>query len=102
MFQGGQQEGAETSLALVHRIEPILLQQAQEKFLRQILRVVRTFPLAADVGIERTPINAAQLLQRFRRLAGILPARRRQDHAPVRLAKLGRAEAIALPAGFRN
>lgn len=96
MFQGGQKEGAEASFALVHRVEVILFEQAEEKFLRQILGVVGALALAADVSVERTPIEAAQLFERFRRVAGILPARSRQDDTPVRLAKLSRAKAVAL------
>jgi len=56
MLQGGEQERAESSLALIHRVEPVFFQQTMEKLRRQILGVMRTFALAADVGVKRTPI----------------------------------------------
>ena len=60
-----EQERPELALLMVQVIEEILLQQPREKLLRQVLRLRRVVPLAPDLGVERRPVGAAQLLQRF-------------------------------------
>ena len=85
MLQGREQERPESSLARIDGSEKILCQKPREKFLRQVLSVVRAFTLPSDVSIKRRPINPAKLLKGLLRCLGILSARRRQNHAPLRL-----------------
>src|SRR5262249_43443949 len=47
-----------------HRREPVLLQQAGEERLGEVLGLVGVVPAAADVGVERVPVETAQVGQR--------------------------------------
>ena len=83
MLERFQQERPETAPSRVGDVEVLLLQQAGEKFLGQILRVLPAVPLPAHVGVEGIPVDATQTRQgdlglRRRQLSG------RQHHAPMR------------------
>ena len=54
-----QQERTEPAFLAVHGFQIILLQQPGEKLLRQILRILPALALAADEGVERWPVSAA-------------------------------------------
>ena len=83
MFQRRQQEGAEPSAFGAQAVEIILGEEAREKRLRQILGVLLRVAAAADVGVERKPVSAAQLLQRQIGLRRRTFARREHDR-PMR------------------
>ena len=66
VFERGQQEGAELAFAAVHARQEILGQQPQKELLGQVFGLVRLVSAAADVGIERIPIEAAEFFHRLR------------------------------------
>src|SRR6266446_9808756 len=87
MFQRSQKEGAELALGAVHRVEIPFLEQAGEERLGQILSLRGRVAPASNKDVERIPITAAELFQRFLgqrrgRLA------RQQHDAPMRGGKL--------------
>ncbi len=84
MLQGRQQEGAEFALAAVHRGQEVRSQQPSEKLLREVLGLVRFMPAAAEEGIERIPIGAAQFGHGLGCPRRFLPACGGQDDGPVR------------------
>ena len=68
MGAAGHQERAEPAPIRVQAAEVVALQQAGEQPLDQVLRRLRVVPLAADEGIERMPVVAAEPLERRARL----------------------------------
>ena len=88
MLHRREQERAEAALRAVHAREPVLREQAREKFLREILRVVRRMPLPPHERVERIPIRLAQARKRVARARGIAAALRVQHETPVRLGEL--------------
>jgi len=75
MFQRGQEKGAEPPALGAETFEVILREKPGEKPLHQVLGVLLGLALPADVGIERIPVAAAQLLERDVRLGRLAPAR---------------------------
>src|SRR5436309_556366 len=55
MIEGGQEEGAETTLLWRDRVQPFFLQQPREQFLRQILRRASDVRPAAVPSKQRRP-----------------------------------------------
>ena len=90
MFQKGEQEGTELAALILQMIQPVAVDKPAEKFLREILRVLHTVSRAAQVGIDRGRVNAAQLFERLFRLAGTSILRREHD------APMGRLEDAAM------
>ncbi len=71
--------------------EKILFPQAREKFLCQILRVVRRISDTANVGVKRMPVGLAQPRQRVARpLRVVAPGG--HDDRPVGDDKRGHAD----------
>ena len=94
MFQRRQQEGAETAVFGAQAGEIIFPQKPREEGLGQIFRVLLRVTAAADVGVERKPVGAAQFLQRAVGLRCGTFTRREHDR-PVRrgedIARRGRS-----------
>ena len=90
MFQRRHQKRPEPALALLDGVEKVPPQQPREELLRQVLRVVRAIAFAANVGVERIPIGAAEPLQGFTRL-GRFYAPSLQNDAPMGRRKPGLA-----------
>ena len=67
--------------------EEIALQQTGEEFLRQVLGLVGRVPAAADIGVERIPVDFTELRKGLMRLGG-RPVAGGDDQAPP-----GRSEA---------
>src|SRR5207237_2317267 len=59
VLAGGQQERAEFPLGRVDGVEEILLQEAGEVFLGQVLGLFGAVALPANEGVERIPVGAA-------------------------------------------
>ena len=83
MFQRREQERTEAALRAIHLGEIIFRQQPREKFLRQILRVVRVVALPPHERINRRPVRAAKFLQRNTGMGRII-APCRHDDTPMR------------------
>src|SRR5262249_12757318 len=65
VLQCSEQIGTKPSLFLAHGSQTSALQQVREKSLGQILCLLRTDALSLHTAINRTPINAAEFLERF-------------------------------------
>ena len=78
MAHGGQKkEGAKPApLSRLTAWSQPLLQETREKFLREVLGVVRGMAFPADKSVERIPVNLAKMLQCFVRQLGIIAAGR--------------------------
>ena len=72
MFQCRQQERTEPAAVAVHAGELIFFQQPREKFLGQILRVVRIMSLPPHKSVNRKPVGAAELFQRIASVRGFI------------------------------
>src|SRR5207249_3357048 len=81
VLQRRQQERAEFPALPMRAAQRVFLQQVKQKRLRQILRVVRRFPLTAKKGVERKPVGAAQSGESLARLVG-RSAPGQHHHAP--------------------
>ena len=89
MLQRCEQERAKPPTFGAQAFEIIFFEKAREKGLRQILGVFLRVAAAADIGVEREPVGAAQFLQRavglrrgaFARLEHDRPVRRGEDIA---------------------
>src|ERR1043165_10201767 len=64
MLQRSQKKRAELAFVPVGHVEVIARQQPSEKFLGQILAVVRAVTFSAQVSIKGIPIRPAQLVHR--------------------------------------
>ena len=82
-FEHHQQEGAELALCPGDGMQIVLVQQPREELLGEVLGIGRAVALAADVGVKRMPIGAAEGFEGRGRLRGWLLARR-EHHRPVR------------------
>jgi len=82
MLQSGEQKGAKTASRGVGILDVVFLDQALEKGLGQILGRLLVVTRTSHKEVERTPVGAAQTLERFRR-DRVGAATRRQHHAPV-------------------
>src|SRR5262245_6497062 len=71
VIEGREEKGAEFSFLPSDRFQWVLLQQAREKFLREILCVVRGVTPLPDIGIEGIPVGLTQLRQRVASVCGI-------------------------------
>ena len=58
-----QNVSAESPALSVSLRDVVFFQQPRKKGLRQILRVMRTVPFAANEGVERRPVRAAELFE---------------------------------------
>ena len=90
MIQRSDEERAEAPFARVNGAQRMALQEAREKFLGQVLSVMRIFSLPPHVAVERMPVSATELLERRRRFRRMLISCA-QDHAPMRRDKRGRS-----------
>ena len=83
MFEGGEEEGAESAAVAVQAGEVIFLEEAGEEFLGEVLGIGAGMALAADVGVEGIPVGVAEFLQGAGRLRRTRLARC-QDDGPMR------------------
>ena len=87
MLQRGQQEGAELALLAVHAGQEVLGQQPQKELLGQVFGLVRVVSAAANVGVERIPIDAAEFCHRLGRAGRNAAVGGRQHQRPSRGGK---------------
>lgn len=80
-LEGGQQERTEAAFCCVGAGDPVVFQQAREKFLGEVLGVVGLDAAAADIGMEGGPVGSAQGGESVAG-AGVV-ASRREDQRPV-------------------
>jgi hypothetical protein len=78
MIERREQIGPEASLRGFRASERIVTQQSREEILGEVLGIVRADAPAADLGINRPPVDCAKLIQRGIRLVG--PRARRPRH----------------------
>ena len=76
VFQAREEKGTKPSAIRIRSTEVILLQETAEELLRQILRLFRIVPLAADKNLKQIPVRPAEFVQGRRsvrrvRLAGV-------------------------------
>src|SRR5690348_17253772 len=83
MLEAGEEEGTKLPLVAINVAEMVLSQQSREKFLSQILRLVRVVTASPHERVEREPVDTTQFAQclsclrrcvRFRRGAYKRPA----------------------------
>jgi len=63
MLEPRQQVGAEPALLPIRARQGALRDQLAEKSLGQILSLMHVMPMATDEGVERIPIEAAEIVQ---------------------------------------
>ena len=90
MVHGGEQERSKAALLAIGVRHPIVLEEAREELLRQVLGVLRREAPAAHVSVKGIPVSLAELLQRAPGAGGVAAARSQHDR-PVRGDKDGRA-----------
>src|SRR5258705_11895223 len=83
VLESGQEKRAELSFASIHRAQVVLFQKAREEPLGQIFGVMLRGAASPNKDIERIPLRAPQLLQRFIALPRIVSSGRQHD-APMR------------------
>src|SRR5881394_2156573 len=83
VLKGGQQKRAKSPPLPSRMAQSIFLEELCEKFLRQILCVLWPVSLSPHKRVERMPVRAAQLFQRFGRIRRVIVTRF-QHHAPMR------------------
>src|SRR5262249_47503146 len=81
-----QHEGTKASALRICAGERLPLQESREKFLSEILGIVRIVTTAPDINVKRVPVRLTQLSQCFLRL-GRLTASSRQHDRPMRRDK---------------
>ena len=67
VLEGAEQVKSEFTLLAIGEGEVLLLDQPSEKSLSQVLCVMGVATAAAEVGVERIPVSAAELFQSLRR-----------------------------------
>src|SRR5262249_30642942 len=99
----GPQECPETTLGPVSSGDYALLQQAGEIVLGQLTRFVGEMASASDQGVDRIPVDLAQLRQRGAGLGRGAMARG-DDPAPVRRREMSRMARLShdVAQGIRN
>src|SRR5688572_8681531 len=68
VFDGGEQEGAESPASPIGISQIVLFEQQREKSLRQILRLVLIETISSDEGVDGWPIRLTQGGQRLVRV----------------------------------
>jgi len=90
MFQRRQQERTEPAAVRVHAGELIFFQQPREKFLGQILRVVRIMSLPPHKSVKSETSRRGRVVPRIARVRGfIAPAETTSDQCVVTKAGRG-------------
>jgi hypothetical protein len=86
ILQRNDEERPQLAFIAVGRIKPAFFKETAEKFLREVLRVMRRLPTPTDISVKRMPVGLANDFQR-RCGFGRLPLRRRQHNRPARVRK---------------
>ena len=75
-LEHGEQVGPQFSRVLAGGVQRVPGHQLLEKFLGQVLRVVRAAPAVAEERVNRIPVSLAQLFHRARRFLGVVALHR--------------------------
>src|SRR4030095_3987353 len=100
MFQRREQERPKTPALGTEAIEVIPSEEAREKRLCEVFRILFRVTAPPDIGVERKPIGAAEFLERrvrFRRV----PLSRRDDDGPTCRVKIT-GEGLSLKSTHRR
>src|SRR5579871_3300018 len=62
-FEGDEKKSAKSSSLALHGIEVALLQQPEEKLLREVFGVLRCVTSPAGEGVKRIPISRAKFFE---------------------------------------
>src|SRR5688572_13091763 len=82
MLHRREEERAEPPALAPRGDDVVLLEEAREKVLREVLCLLGVVPAPPHERVQRVPVRLAQPLHR--RPAMIRPLPRREDHAPAR------------------